>query len=358
MGAFHRAHQAWYLNRLHALGERDWTIVGANLRPDMLDVEAALGANGGEYTLEMASPDGGKEEERIRSISRILPYHPDWKEIVRIGAAPSTPVISFTVTEGGYEEGAPIFEVVARILEARSTPVTLLSCDNLRNNGERFREGLLRRMGGAVDASFPSCMVDRITPKPLKPGRVLCERFAQWVIEDRFAAGRPPWEKVGVQMVESVAPYEEAKIRILNASHSALGWGGALRGYRYVHECAADPALRAIAHAYVTEEVLPCLAGSPLDLPAYRDEVLERFRNPHLKDTVERICGNSPAKIRAFIAPNLAQRLRAGWPVRRSAELAALYLRYAGSDVTQANLRPFSDDASFVDEVRRAVARP
>lgn len=332
-GAFHRAHQAAYLNRLREAGERDWIIVGANLRPDLRDVEEALAAQGCEYALRIASVDGTIEEERIRSIGRILPWDPESKDIVRFGAAPSTRIITCTVTESGYEDGAPIYDALARILEARralgSGPVTVLSCDNLRANGERLRDGLLRRRPGTpVDATFPNCMVDRITPTPSHPTTVLCERFTQWVIEDRFAAGRPAWEKAGALFVSSVAPYEEAKTRVLNASHSALAWAGALRGHRLVRECAAEPALRAMAHAYVSEEVIPRLAGSPVDLPAYLDQVLARFSNPHLPDTVQRICGGSAAKVRAFVVPNLLERLRAGEAIPRTGELGALFLRF------------------------------
>jgi D-arabinitol 4-dehydrogenase len=359
LGAFHRAHQAAYLQRLHDLGERDWTLVAGNLRPDQLAVEAALIAQGGAYTLETVAPDGRRERERIRSIGRVIPYDPQWRELIAVGAQPATRIISFTVTEGGYGDGAPIYAALEAILRRRTGPVTLLSCDNLRGNGERLRA----RFGGA-DATFPNCMVDRITPRPAAAPDVMCERFAHWVIEDRFAAGRPRWERAGVQLVSSVAPYEEAKIRILNASHSALAWAGALRGCTYIHECVADPAVRAGAEAYVTEEVIPCLRPSPLDLEAYRDQVLERFANAALADTVARVAGDSAAKARAFVLPTLEDRLRAGLPIARTAHLAALFHRFLGGrQAVEAFCADASvwgsaaGDARFVRAVKAAAAR-
>src|SRR4051812_40906305 len=144
LGAFHRAHQAAYLNQL---GDSGWSIAAGNLRPDMPEVMDALIAQGGEYTLETTSADGAFAYERIRSIRRVIPFDSTLAPFVEIGAQPSTRIISFTVTESGYGEDAPIFRALHAILKARmergGAPVTLLSCDNVRGNGERSRAGLL-----------------------------------------------------------------------------------------------------------------------------------------------------------------------------------------------------------------------
>jgi D-arabinitol 4-dehydrogenase len=158
------------------------------------------------------------------------------------------------------------------------------------------------------------------------------ESFIQWVIEDDFVAGRPPWERVGVQLVDSVQPYEEAKIRILNASHSAIAWAGTLRGLEFIHEGTLTPAIRQIAFDYVTEDVMPCLdrpdRPSPVDLPAYRDVVLERFANPAIRDTNQRVAMDGFSKIPGFIAPTVRERLAAGQGVDAVAMLPALFLAF------------------------------
>jgi D-arabinitol 4-dehydrogenase len=189
-------------------------------------------------------------------------------------------------------------------------------------------------------------MVDRITPRPPPELRervraatgwddavpVTGESFIQWVIEDDFIAGRPAWEQVGVQMVDSVAPYEEAKIRILNASHSCIAWAGTLAGLQFIHEGTLTPAIRKMAFDYVTDDVIPCLsppdAPSPIDLPAYRDVVLERFGNPAIRDTNQRVAMDGFSKIPGFIAPTVRERLAQGATIDSVAMLPALFLAF------------------------------
>ena len=317
---------------LHDLGCRDWQLAAGNLRADQPVVEAALLAQRGEFTLETVSPQGDRRYRRIDALNHVVPHASDLDALLRFGADAATRIVSCTVTEAGYyldaadrldasaadivadlearrrgEPGNTIYGALAALLErriqARAGGVTLLSCDNLRHNGDRLRSGLdqflvlagetATRDWLAEHGSFPNAMVDRITPRPdagLRgrvhaatgsddPAAVMSESFRQWVIEDRFANGRPPWERVGVELVESVAPYEDAKIRLLNASHSAIAWAGVSNGLRYIHEGAVDTRIRALVHAYATDAVIPCLQPSPLDLPAYRDSVLERFQN-------------------------------------------------------------------------------
>ncbi|MDM0105773.1 mannitol dehydrogenase family protein [Variovorax sp. J22R24] len=385
LGSFHRAHQAVYLQALIDTGDQRWSLVGANLRPNMADVENALRAQGGRYTLETVSPAGAYRYQRIEAIREVLPYDEKLTEVVAQGADPHTRVISFTVTEAGYyldsndrldfsvadlandldrartgHAGSTIYGAVCAILGARRAanagPVTLLNCDNLRHNGDRFRKGLLEfieRAGpsGLLDwvraqTTSPNAMVDRITPRPPPELRqrvfeatgwddaapVTGESFIQWVIEDDFVNGRPDWGRVGVQLVDSVSPYEEAKIRILNASHSCIAWAGTLVGLQYIHEGTHMASIHRMAFDYVTDDVIPCLNSperpSPVDLPAYRDVVLERFGNPAIRDTNQRVAMDGFSKIPGFIAPTVRERLARGESIDSVAMLPALFLAF------------------------------
>ncbi|WP_326533902.1 D-arabinitol 4-dehydrogenase [Pseudorhodoferax sp.] len=385
LGSFHRAHQAVYLQRLHDTGDQRWSLAGCNIRPDMADVVQALADQGGAYTLETITPAGVPSYERITAIREVIPYAPGLAAMVARGADPATHIVSFTVTEAGYyldsahrldpqlpelaadiararrgEAGETIYGAVAAILRARraagSGPLTLLNCDNLRHNGERFRAALLAFLQAAGEGPLaawtrqnttcPNAMVDRITPRPPPElrARVLAatgvddaaaitgESFIQWVIEDDFAAGRPAWEHVGAELVRSVQPYEEAKIRILNASHSCIAWAGTLAGLQYIHEGTLDAEIRQLAYDYVSDDVIPCLHRpgheSPVDLAVYRDVVLERFSNPAIRDTNQRVAADGFAKIPGFIAPTVRERLAAGQPIAAVAMLPALFLAF------------------------------
>ena len=383
LGSFHRAHQAVYLHELRETGDRSWAIVGGNIRNDMADTMAALAAQNGEYTLETVTPAGQRRYERIRSIIEVNPFDASLARLIDVGADPATRIISFTVTEAGYYLDAKnqldlayadlrsdldgstrstIYGAVAAILRERlkggGAPVTLLNCDNLRSNGTRFRAGLLdflQRRGETVlrewvekNTTCPCDMVDRITPRPLPDvaervkaatgwddrAPVMGESFIQWVIEDNFIAGRPAWEKVGAQMVASVHAHEEAKIRILNATHSCVAWAGSLCGLSFIHEDMAHPTIRQMAFDYVTNDVIPCLDTkehpSAIDLAAYRDVVLERFGNPFVRDTNQRVAMDGFSKIPGFIVPTLRECMARGAPMQSTALLPALFFVYLG----------------------------
>ncbi|MDR7380025.1 D-arabinitol 4-dehydrogenase [Rhodoferax ferrireducens] len=388
VGSFHRAHQAWYMHRLR-LQQADsgdqWSLAGGNTRPDMPETVAALAAQGGVYTLETVTPADERHYERIESIRRIIPYEPSLAGLVAVGADANTRIISFTVTEAGYyldaqdhldlgvadlaadleraKQGLPgscIYAALTAILRARMAggggKLTLLNCDNLRHNGDRVRKGLLSFILLAGDTALhawvqanttcPNAMVDRITPRPAPELRarvraatgwddaapIMGESFIQWVIEDNFCNGRPDWEKVGVQMVESVAPFEEAKIRLLNATHSCIAWAGTLVGYQYIHEGTLDPRIRQMAFDYVTNDVMPCLDTPehpcPLDLAAYRDVVLDRFGNAAILDTNQRVAADGFSKIPGFIAPTVRECLARGASIDSVAVLPALFLAF------------------------------
>jgi len=385
LGSFHRAHQALYLHQLQQSGDRRWNLAAGNIRPDMPETIAALAQQQGAYTLETVTPQGAYSYTRITSISQVVAWDAQRKGLIAVGASASTRIISFTVTEAGYyldatgrldlafadlqadvdalragRAGSTIYGALCGILRARmhagAGPVTLLNCDNLRHNGERARSGLLQFIELLEDAalrdwvsthtSSPNGMVDRITPRPTPvvrqrvlaatgvddPAAVMGESFIQWVIEDDFIAGRPAWETVGVEMVGSVQAYEEAKIRLLNATHSCIAWAGTLLGYTYIHEGTQDARIRAIAFDYVTDDVIPVLNTpeypSPIDLAAYRDVVLDRFGNPAIADTNQRVAMDGFSKIPGFIAATFRERLARSESIASVAMLPALFLAY------------------------------
>ncbi|WP_244814282.1 D-arabinitol 4-dehydrogenase [Caballeronia sp. Lep1P3] len=375
-GSFHRAHQAWYLHRLIESGDAGWSLAVGNIRGDMNAVLDALAAQNGAYTLETVTPQGEREYETVRSIRKVVPWSADLAELIATGAAPECRIVSFTVTEGGYYldehdrldtanpdlaadlKGAKttIYGALAAILEARmnngSGQVSLQNCDNLRSNGDRFKAGMLEflqlrgqtalRDWMIANTSSPNSMVDRITPRPTPDvaervkaatgiddnAPVMGEKFIQWVIEDNFIAGRPAWEKAGAELVDSVHPYEEAKIRILNASHSCIAWAGTLVGLQYIHEGTQDMEIRALAEGYVTEDVIPCLTPSPIDLAQYRDVVLDRFSNPYIKDTNQRVAADGFSKLPGFIAPTMAECFARQVDPAATAILPALFFRF------------------------------
>ena len=374
LGSFHRAHQAWYLNELIKQGDDSWTIAAGNIRNDSEHTIEALTAQNGEYVLETVSPQGERAYEVIKSIKKLIPWQADLLPLIDEGAQEQTKVIAFTVTEAGYYldshfklvQSDPalkadlaggnqtIYGIIAKILKKRMQladgKATLLCCDNVRHNGERFHDGLVEFLGltGQHDIiewmktniTTPNTMVDRIVPRPAEdlPARieaatgvadkapVMGETFIQWVIEDNFKDNiRPALEKVGVELVESVVPYEEAKIRVLNVPHAAIAWAGTLLGELYIHDSTNLETAYQLAHDYVTEDVIPSLGNDLIDLAKYRDVVLERFTNPHIKDTNQRVAADGFSKIPAQIQPTLIERFKQGALPVATAKLPALF---------------------------------
>ncbi|WP_272514972.1 MULTISPECIES: D-arabinitol 4-dehydrogenase [unclassified Providencia] len=354
-GSFHRAHQAWYLHRLCQQGDDSWSIALGNIRNDANALLDNLTKQNGEYTLETVSPEGERHYEKITSVRKVLHWDENLSQLVEQGCDKATRVIAFTVTEAGsyltpqHEldveqpdikadltgKMSTIYGALTQILRARlaahGEPVTLLNCDNLRHNGERFRHGFLSflQLKGETElyqwvkenTRSPNTMVDRITPRPTPDvaervkqhtgwddkAPVMGEAFIQWVIEDDFINGRPALENVDVEMVESVLPWEEAKIRILNASHSCIAWAGTLIGLSFIDESTRQSAIKQMAWNYVTQDVIPSLSPSPLDLEQYRDVVLARFSNPYIQDTNQRVAADGLSKIPGFITPTLQE---------------------------------------------------
>ena len=379
LGSFHRAHQAVYMQNLHDIGYTQWSIVAGNLRDDMQSTIDALRSQNNEYTLETINANGEHNYQRIKSIKSIIDWDRELEGLTAIAANESTKVISFTVTEAGYYldennnlddshddlrndlEGkarSTIYGALSHFLRTRmelnGKPVTLLNCDNVRSNGTKIKASLLdfiQRIGDTElyewvvkNTSSPNSMVDRITPRPtnevaervlkatgkLDSAALMGESFTQWVIEDNFIAGRPEWERVNVTMVDDVEPFEEAKIRILNGAHSCIAWAGTLRLYNYIHEGMKDSEVREFAYNYVTNGVIPCLNDSehcsPMNLFEYRDIVLERFSNPNIQDTNQRVAMDAFSKIPSFILPTIIDSMKAGRSIDDVAILPALFL--------------------------------
>jgi mannitol 2-dehydrogenase len=385
VGGFHRAHMAMYHDRLMTQGTgMDWGICGVGVMPADRKMKEALNAQDGLYTLVLKHSDGTYEPRVIGSIVEYL-FAPDDPEAV-IGqmAAGSTRIVSLTITEGGYNihdatgefdatnagvvhdlrPGAVprtvfglITEGLRRRREAGLAPFTVLSCDNLQGNGHlakrafttfaRLRDAAL---GDWIDrtVSFPNCMVDRITPVTTDADRaeiarrfgiedrwpVVCEPYTQWVLEDTFTAGRPPYEDAGVQIVGEVEPYELMKLRLLNGSHQAMAYFAYLAGYRLVCEAAQDPVFRAFLLGYMNNEATPTLPPVPgVDLDAYKHTLIERFANPAVGDTIARLCEYTSDRIPKWLLPVLRHQLAAGGEIKRCAAVVASWARYAeGAD--------------------------
>ncbi|MDA8296764.1 MAG: mannitol dehydrogenase family protein [Actinomycetota bacterium] len=381
VGGFHRAHQAAYLDALMGLGRGGaWGIGGVGLLPGDKAMHAALVAQDGLYTVMTRAPDGTVAARVIGSLleHRFAPADPGG--VLDRLAAPATRIVTLTITEGGYgidpasgrflvEDPAIAHDTVPgavpttvfgyllaalrRRRDAGIAPFAVVSCDNIESNGTVARTSLsafarLADPGLAEmierDVAFPCSMVDRITPVTTPADRaelqerfgiadrwpVVCEPFSQWVLEDDFPAGRPELEAVGVQMVADVAPYEQMKLRLLNAGHQAIAYVGVLAGYRYAHEAVADPLIAAFLADYLREEAQPSLAPVPgIDLDAYRASLLERFSNAALGDTLARLCAQSSDRIPRFVVPVIALNLAAGRSVRLGAAILASWARYA-----------------------------
>src|SRR5258708_27439793 len=246
-----------------------------------------------------------------------------------------------------------ITEALRRRRRRGFAPFTVMSCDNLQDNGHLTKRvftafARLRDpdLGDWVEREvcFPNSMVDRITPVTTDADRaevrerfgiedrwpVVCEPYTQWVLEDAFRAGRPPYEQVGVQIVDQVEPYELMKLRLLNASHQAMCYFGYLCGYRLVHEAAQDPLFQAFLLGYMDCEATPTLAPVPgVDLDGYKPTLIERFCHPQVRDTIARLCAQSSDRIPKWLLPVVRQQLATGGEIRRSAGVVASWARYA-----------------------------
>ena len=413
VGNFHRAHQAVYLDRcLELAGQAGWGICGVGLidNPAERAKAAAMAAQDGLYTLTLFPSGGAPSSGVVGSIVDYLFAPDDPGAVLARLRDPAIRIVSLTVTEGGYnldertgafrldapaivhdlaqpETPRTVFGFIVSALDQRRAAglpaFTVLSCDNLRHNGAVLREAVLAFARArdpalaawiAANATFPSCMVDRITPAvtPADVARlnaltgvddrqpVFAEDYLQWVIEDHFAAGRPELDRVGVQFTDDVAGYEQIKLRMLNATHSMLAYPGLLAGYRYVHEATTDPVIHAYLRRFLDQDVIPLLAApAGVSLEGYRDSVLSRFANPAVADQLERIASDGASKIPVFLGDTLHACLERGRDSRRLAFLLAAYGRYlAGRDDRGATFTPLEPRLDAEDRARATGPDP
>ncbi|TPW35249.1 mannitol dehydrogenase family protein [Oecophyllibacter saccharovorans] len=364
VGNFFRAHLANYVDRVLSLPEnasdpqaRQWGIIGVGLResPRALRKAEDFVAQDGLYSLTEAATGGARDIRVLGALKGYLLAPREGEKVLALLASPATRIVSLTITEGGYnidetpgpnrgkfrlktravaedlaDPGHPktVFGFVAEGMRRRRAAglsgVTILSCDNLRHNGDVSRKAFLGyaqaldpELAAWMEANctFPNAMVDRITPsvsqetmdrlnarsglQDLQP--LLAEDFTQWVVEDKFAAGRPPFEKVGVQFSDQVSAFEHAKIRMLNCSHLILSAAGMLMGVDLVHDVLAYPQLRRFVDDVLDRDVIPTLQAPPgVDLVAYKDTILTRFANKAMADQVARIAADATSKAQVF----------------------------------------------------------
>ena len=376
VGAFHRAHQAVYTDALLKQYGGDWRIIGVSLRrPDVRD---ALREKDFAYTLAVFRGDAA-ELHHIGALQQVLVAPEGPQAVIKALAAPATRVITLTITEKGYclrpASGAldnqhpdivhdlahlhaprsAIGYLVAAMAARRAAEaggVTLLSCDNLSSNGHKLRAAVIEfaelvdpALSTWIDetCAFPCSMVDRIVPATttediqrvasmqgfIDAGLVVTEPFTQWVIERRFAGDVPPWNEVGAEFVDDVEPFEQMKLRLLNASHSTMAYLGALAGYETVADVVEDAAFVPLLRQLMADEMAPTLSGlGDFNLEAYQTQLIERFQNRSLHHLTRQIAMDGSQKIPQRLLPAIAERLFRGESVEASALGVAAWIRY------------------------------
>ncbi|PIG80367.1 mannitol 2-dehydrogenase [Aspergillus arachidicola] len=346
-------------------GVTDYAICGVGLQPFDAAMRDALGSQDHLYTVIERSAKGSFAHV-VGSINSYL-FAPDNREaVIAKMAHPDTHIVSLTITESGYyynenthelqsehpdiqfdlqpaNEKTPrttfgfLYAALARRYQQGLKPFTVMSCDNMQKNGSITRHMLesFARLRNpeiakwiAEQGAFPNAMVDRITPQTSATDKtaladnfaiedswpVVTEPFMQWVIEDQFSDGRPPFDKVGAQVVKNVhdvEEFEKHKLRLLNGSHSAIGYPGQLAGFKYVHEVMENPLFSKFVWQMMQDETL-----------------IERFSNPTIMDQLPRICLNASGKIPQFIMPSIAEAIWVTGPFRRLCFVAAAWFHY------------------------------
>lgn len=345
-GAFHRAHQGLLTNRVLNQRGSDWGICEVNLFGGETLIEALRAQDHLYSVLEK----GATSNQAIVVGSVVESLHPTFDGIEAVldkMAEPQVAIVSLTITEKGYyvlpggggldlahpaiqadlatphqpkSAAGVIVEALRRRRERGLPAFTVLSCDNIPENGHVVKQAVLglAKAGDpqladwiAKNVSFPSTMVDRIVPAitdetlaDIKhalgvddPCGIACEPFIQWVVEDNFVAGRPQWDAIGAELVSNVVPYEEMKLRMLNGSHSFLAYLGYLAGYQHINDCMTDSAYRSAAHSLMLKEQAPTLSVSGVDLADYADRLIARYSNPALKHRTWQIAMDGTQKL-------------------------------------------------------------
>jgi fructuronate reductase len=389
IGNFHRAHEAVYTEEAMLTAGGDWGICGVTLQGDVTKRDALM-AQDGLYSVVERGPDGVRVTV-IRALKEVLAMPHDRARLFALLADENVRIVSLTVTEKGYcrdtktgdvdlrhggiahdlanpAEPSTVPGILTAALRQRrdagTPPFTVLSCDNLSHNGAALKQAVVsfaRAVDGTLagwietHVAFPSTMVDRIVPSTTDADReaaldalrmkdaapVPCEPFRQWVIEDRFPTGRPAWEKVGAQLVDDVMPFELAKLRMLNGTHSTLAYLSMLAGFATIDEAIAHAPLKRLIHAMMTHEIAPTLDVPPsFDVLAYRDALLARYANAALKHRTAQIAMDGSQKIPPRLLATIEARLNAGQSIERLALAVAAWLVF---------LRGRADDGTRYD---------
>lgn len=413
VGAFHRAHQAVFTEAAAAAaGEAHWGIFGVT--PRSRRVVDQLEPQGGLYSVLTKGADSTSLQV-IGSMRDVAHLGSRSADVLAAIAAPTTHVVSTTVSEKGYhrapdghldlaadavaadvatlrsEVGGTTSDDAARtpvgaiarglLRRARhGAPVTVVCCDNMVDNGHVLR-GLVEDLLDAAGATelrtwvgdavrFPNTMVDRITPATTEAhhaeatallglrdeGLVVAEPFRQWVVEDDFAGPRPRWELTGAVLTRDVRPYERAKLRMLNGTHSAVAYLGALRGHRMIDEALGDPEVLGLARRLMDEDVMPTLeAPEGVDLAEYRDSILERFANPATGYTTLQVAGDGSQKLPMRILGTVADRLAAGAVPAAAVRTLAAWIVFVARG-RDAGGRELPLDDPLADRLREAAS--
>ncbi|MGY1783677.1 mannitol dehydrogenase family protein [Geodermatophilus sp. SYSU D00698] len=392
VGGFSRAHQLTYFDEVAQQRiSAEWGVVGVGLRARRL--REALAPQDNLYTVVERSPDG--ERARVVGVLTDYLFAPDAPDAVLDRLSdPRTRVVTMTITGAGYlldpttgvfapdddvrhdlaHPGAPrtvfgfLVEALDRRRRAGTAPFTVVSCDNLHRNGDATRtavtgfaalrdEVLARWITDRV--AFPSSMVDRITPQTTPEERealarrhgiddrwpVVTEPFSQWVIEDSFCNGRPPLDAVGVRFVRDVTDHELMKTRLLNASHSALGYLGTLAGHERIDVLMGDPVFAAYAARLMDDEVTPLIpVPEGIDLDEYKATLLQRFANPAIADRLSRLCRRGSTKLPHHLLPSLRQALAEDRPHALLTLALAGWVRYLQQADEHGRSLPIEDD--------------
>src|SRR3954451_24366395 len=403
VGAFHRSHQAMFFDELARLGlGNSWAVTGVGLHHRRM--KEALRHQDWLYTAVPSAPHGA--DARVVGVMTRYLFAPDDDEaVVKAMADERIRLVTLTITGRGYHvdvptaaprwgrPGAPLHEQFCRsppsalglLVEAldrrrrqRRRPFTILSCDNLADNGRRTKESVLSvatardpRLADWIDRhpSCPDSLVDRIPPAASDAERdmverrfgvrdrspVITERFSQWVVEDRFCSGRPPLEEVGVRFVDDARPYAVTKTRLLNASHSALGYLGSLLGYQRVDEAIADPVLHAYIERMMSEEIIPLLPPTNLNLQRYGRLLRDRMANPAGADRLSRLCRNGSSKVPNPLLSSIHEARAAGRPHQLLTLAVSAWCRYLRRVDEQGRRLPLEDPRA--EHLERLAAR-
>lgn len=395
VGNFHRAHQAVYLDRLFNLGlDHDWGLLGAGVMPSDTRMRQKLQSQ--DWLTTVVDLDEKGHTARVCG-SMIGFVEPNPSSLIEALTQPEIRIVSLTITEGGYfldektggvkfnhpdlqydidHPNSPrsVFGILALSLEKRRDsdlrPFTVVSCDNLPHNGRMTQRTLIGlanlmkpKLGDWIEKeiAFPNSMVDCITPATSEQEQgkfrdlfgiddsapVFCEPFRQWVIEDNFPQGRPAFDKVGVQFVDDVAPYELIKLRILNGGHAAIAFPAALLLFHYVHEAVEDITIQSYLKKIVDEEVIPTLEPVPeLSFEDYFKQVIHRFSNPKIGDTISRLCRDSSNRLPKFIFPIIAANIESNRPCPGLSMVVAFWCKYCAAATDENNSIDLVDEQS------------